>query len=282
MDMAEQHKDAFPCDYGTYGQWLACFPRFWKKVNTLIGLFYTTEGDWQEAPPAKTGPTQRRPWIGMLRPVDPHLNASNYSGALELLIWDGVARWPAKPQEKHLLPMQRKLVEAVRDELPRNPKYNGYHLQRVWVANFNMEVDADPSCPVDVACKMMEAIVDGKEGRAKYVPPWDELLLKAGWKLLNKAEVARPRFPHIPADDEEPERLIFHPPRGNVLTNSACTNDLYDAALEARRREPGCRLFPYHYKPTLQWFQNLKDEKRLYNHIDVDSWERIWTDLHVN
>lgn len=279
MDMAEQHGDPYARNYGCYRDWLKSFPRFWKKVNTLIGFFYTTEADWDGTALSKPQPTMRHPWIAMLRPVNHH-ETDKYFGDLELLIWDCTAQLPKVTRPAHLLPMQRKLISYVREELPKTPKHEDYRLQRVWVSNLDAEVEVDPSCPVDVTCKTMQAFVDGKVGRARFLPPHDNALVNAGWRLLREVDDGPPGFPRISADDEEPGRLIFHPPQGNCVSCSACTNDLYDAAFEARMTEPSCTEFVYRYQPTLQWFQDLEDEGRLYNHIDVDSWEHVWKDLH--
>ncbi|KAK9417573.1 hypothetical protein SUNI508_08724 [Seiridium unicorne] len=283
MDMADRHGDRF-ADYSTYSQWLQACPKFWKKVNTLVGLFYTTEGDvegdGQEEMPYDSA--LRHPWIALLRPVDPHLNPMSYS-AVELLIWDCAARtrWPADPSREDLLPMQRALIDYVQKELP--VKYHEYHLERVFVGGWNIDVEADPSYPIDITCKTFEAIVDGVDGRGSFVPLWEEAMYKAGWKLLRKTPLQFAQFPKISADDEESERLIFHAPRGERLPSrgSSCTNDLYDAAFRARKKDPRCTAFLYQYRPTLKWYQELKKEARSYKHMDVDSWDKVFKDSHV-
>ncbi|KAH8677504.1 hypothetical protein BX600DRAFT_129888 [Xylariales sp. PMI_506] len=275
----------------TYKNWFYSHMKFFKKVNTLIGLFYTIETDW-EGPESETS-TSRHPWIALYRPMNPHVAPNTYA-KMELLIWDCAARdrWPQQPHRNHLLPMQRRLIDYVRQEAPvRFPEYT---LERVWVGGWDTEGCDESPFPIDVTCNMYEAMIND---RGRYVPPWERPLLAAGWKLLEgqaesatapSAPTAGPtdlpagqEFPRAPGDLAEPPRIIFHPPRGLGSPYSRCTNHLYTAALEARRKNPQCASFEYHYRPTPNWYLDLQDEQRASNHIYVDSWERVFDDLEI-
>ncbi|KAI1867184.1 uncharacterized protein JN550_007236 [Neoarthrinium moseri] len=273
-EMAD-HLGDFRADFGTFKTWFHSAPKFTPSLNSLVGLFYTVETDWTETD--QTIPAARHPWIAVFRPVNPHLNKTSYAD-MELLIWDfaGRNRWPASPSPEHLLPMQRRLVDYVREAAPA--RFENYALKRVFVSSWT-DVDADPSCPVDVTCRTLEAIV---HDRAKYVPPWEQPLIKRGWKLLGEGPAApRDRLYRTDSDMNEPERLIFHPARGEVDYGSACINDLYEAVVRAREKDPNCTTLDYKYMTTVHWYQDLKDEKRAYKHINVDSWDRVFEDLNL-
>ncbi|KAI0137182.1 hypothetical protein BJ170DRAFT_573393 [Xylariales sp. AK1849] len=292
ISMADQFQDP-KLTYATYKSWFYGGPQFSRGINTMIGLFYTVDGDWNGTNQASL--TRRHPWIAVYRPMNPHYTSHDYS-RMELLIWDCAAkdRWPGEVSKELLLPMQQRLVEFVRQEAPKRSA--GHHLQRVFVGGWNTEVNVKSPYPIDVTCRMIELFLGDARSQ---LPPWDKLLLERGWKFLSdgqgnpvtfsgpmtmgvttstipsKVEV----FPKNKADLGQPERIIFHPASGTSLANSACTNDLHHAALRARRSDPNCTVFEYQYRTTLDWYEDLKKEKRAYSHMNVDSWDMVFDDI---
>ncbi|ETS79140.1 hypothetical protein PFICI_08993 [Pestalotiopsis fici W106-1] len=264
--------------------WLSGCPRFFLQVNTLVGFFYTTEGEPEKLNAANAG--IRHPWLAFLRPVDVLSHPFQYS-AMELLIWDCAAenRWPSHPRRKDLLPMQQRLIDTVGKELPRkfpeeDPfKRKRYYLERVLVGGCRVVTQADPSKPLHTTRKILSDIVNGSQP----LPLTDESLIAAGWKNLEEVPVKKNQFPRNPADDSEPERIIFHPPPRGSGSNgpSLCRNDLYDAALEARKRDPQCIEFRYDFRITTRWYDHLKKENRQYNHILVESWNKVFDECGI-
>lgn len=266
-------------------QWISGMPRFFGQIRTYVGFFFTTEGEPEEANAANAG--FRHPWLAFVRSVDQSSQVSHYS-AMELLIWDCAAenRLPSRPRCKDLLPMQQKLIDAMKKELPRRiPEEDqfrkGYFLDRVLIGGCRFIAEADPTRPLNSTRNALKAIVNC----IQPLPPTDAALVAAGWKKLEdeEAPLKKVQFPRNPADDEEPERIIFHPAlRGSGSSGiSLCRNDLYDAALQARMRDPQCTTFRYNFRQTTHWYGQVKNENRLYNHILVESWDKVFNDCEI-
>lgn len=258
--------------------WFSTFRGFWHKVTTLVGLFCTPEGRPEELNAVNA--YVRHPWLAFLRPVSG--TNLNYVSEVELLIWDCTAehRWSSQPGLKDLLPMQQSLIDFLKGFLPR--RFPNYRLVRVWVGGQRIVPEADPSSPLDATCKTLEAIVNSWQ-------PWpttDAEMFSAGWKDLQhpKMDIKKLPFPRIPADDAEPKRIIFHPAKrrdGREGRGSLCGNILYDAALKARVENPQCTEFLYQFPQTSMWYANMQTEKRLYNHILVGSWNKVFDDCRI-
>jgi chromo domain-containing protein 1 len=303
LKMADHFKDP-RSEYATYMNWFSFPPKFAQRVNTLIGLFYTVGTDWNEHDEALSA--GRHPWIAVFRPVDPHLNQDNYT-KMELLIWDCAVgkRWPIHPDRDQsirsgeLIPMQRRLIDFVQEQAPK--RFEEYFLERVFIGGWNPPERLHAPSAIDVTCGVIrECMTNGRD----ILPPWDGLLLNRGWRKVNfgpqnptapptewigtdpslpvpASAVKKGEIPKCASDLEEPERIIFHPPRSNLPLHSVCTNDLYSAALQARKTDPDCMTFEYRYRPTMEWYHELKKENRDYNHMNVDTWDMIFDDLRL-
>ncbi|ORY64232.1 uncharacterized protein BCR38DRAFT_210006 [Pseudomassariella vexata] len=281
--------------FKTFRDWFAFPTRFHQKFNTFIGLFYTIETDWSGENDDRHSP--RHPWLAIYRPVNAHKLYPGYA-AMELLIWDCAAkdRFPDQPTIEHLLPMQKRVIDFVREEAPK--RFPDYHLERIWVGGFNVPVDAE--FPVDVTVMSLEEMMGNAR---RWLPPMEDRLQRAGWKKLiegpahqvpgraNDFFITAPLpfptgsretagFPKCASDTLEPGRVIFHAPRGDQSGRSACTNSLHDAARMERLKDPNCMTFKYEYKEhTLAWYHDLRKEGRAYSHIHVDMWDRVFEDI---
>jgi hypothetical protein len=185
--------------------------------------------------------------------------------------------------------MQQRLIDFVQDHAPQ--RFGEYKLERVFVNGWDVPEPFDPAYPVDATCGAIQETMINAHG---FLPPWEKLLLNVGWRRVEfnpDSSVSRSikqgtrsheSFPRIASDFEEPERIIFHPPRSHLPIRSICTNTLYDNALKARKRAPNCMTFEYRYRTTLDWYRDLKSENRAYNHINVDTWDMIFADLDLN
>ncbi|KAH6620945.1 hypothetical protein B0J18DRAFT_211973 [Chaetomium sp. MPI-SDFR-AT-0129] len=105
-------------------------------------------------------------------------------------------------------------------------------------------------------------------------------------------------------DEDENTRIIFHPPRGHTrdrstAVRSRCTNRLYEAARLARAHEHNLSRtwvgegigaggtgistthMDYSYLPTKEWYREQKAEGRGFAHVNVDSWEGVFSALKI-
>ncbi|KAK7948037.1 chromo domain-containing protein [Apiospora aurea] len=281
--------DAFEdprCEYATFTNWFCSIPKFWKSVNTLMGLFYTIDTDWTgEANAASTG---RHPWIAIYRPVNPHYFDKPYK-EMELFLWD--CGFPERSRGSSssgppLVPMQRRLIEFIREETSK--RFPEHFLGRVWLGDFPLPETPDPPHPIDVTCHAIDHLV---KHTYDLLPPFDAKLSERGW-IRVREDVYNPwigsadsrkqeadQFPKAVGDMDQPERMIIHAPQGNKQGPSRCRNPLYDEALQARRVNPRAANLDYQYQPTLEWYHALKEEGRSYNYISVDSWDKALDDL---
>ena len=86
------------------------------------------------------------------------------------------------------------------------------------------------------------------------------------------------------SEDQENTRIIFHPPRGTKMQpgqRSRCANRLHEEARLARAHDKRATVMRYQFVPTLEWYALQQAEGRSYEHINVDSWERIFNYLHI-
>ncbi|KAK6841033.1 hypothetical protein PG989_005625 [Apiospora arundinis] len=132
VQMADSFGDP-TCGYATFTNWFYSILKFHKSVNTLMGLFYTIDTDWTDS--AQTGNAGRHPWIAIYRPVNPHHFEKGRSGGSSL-------RGPPP-----LLPMQRRLIEFVREEAPK--RFAEHSLSKVWIGDFPIPPTPEPSHPID-------------------------------------------------------------------------------------------------------------------------------------
>ncbi|KAK8133733.1 chromo domain-containing protein [Apiospora sp. TS-2023a] len=284
VHMADAFEDP-RCEYGTFRNWFYSITKFHKGVNTLMGLFYTIDSEWTGSPQENAG---RHPWIAMYRPVNPHFVDKEYK-EMELFIWDCAFEErsrgsPAKGPP--LLPMQRRLIEFIREEAPQ--RFQEHFLGRVWLGDFPIEPTPEPPHPIDVTCRAVDTLVNNTYD---LLPPFDAKLSQRGWKLVPKGLFSPwtgsagngreepDQFPKAVGDMDLPERMVIHAPQGNKQGQSQCRNTLYDQALQKRRANPRAANLDYQYQPTLEWYHALKEEGRSYNYINVDSWDKAFDDL---
>lgn len=289
-DMADGFGDPL-CKYATFKNWFYYMHRYNQSSNTLIGFFYTVDTDWDRTKQSSDAP--RHPWVAIYRPADPHKNKDNYT-RMELLIWDPAVegRLPTHPGPmSKLLPMQRRLIDYVGEEAPK--RFEKHYLDRVWIGGFPLPPVPEPPYPLDVTRQAIENFVlDGNT----WLNAWATKLVGVGWRQLNydaykaqsatgpggsyaeKAHKEPETFIKAASDAGRPVRMIFHPPPGDDQVSTRCTNDLYNAALDARRARPECTSFHYRFRPTTQWYQELVEEGREYNHIRVGSWDELMND----
>lgn len=287
VQMADSFEDP-KCEYATFTNWFCSMPRFHQSGNTLIGLFYTIDTDW-------TGSTQsensgRHPWIAVYRPVNPHHIERGYKD-MELFLWDcdfaKRSRGASARDPPPLLPMQRRLIEFVREEAPK--RFDEYSLARVWIGDFPFLPTPDLSHPIDVTCRSLDYLL---KNLYELLNPFELKLKDQGWKLVERegmhnlwmrpsAREEADAFPKAVSDIEHPEVTIFHAPQGDRPGHgqSQCRNRLYDAAFRARKADRRALTLDYQYQPTLEWYHALKEEGRSHSYVKVDSWDRALDDL---
>lgn len=284
VHMADVFEDP-KCEYATFTNWFYSIPKFYRGVNTLMGLFYTIDCEWTGSPQENAG---RHPWIAIYRPVNPHFYEKEYK-EMELFIWDCAfeERSHGSPTRgHHLLPMQRRLIEFIREEAPK--RFHEHFLSRVWLGDVPIEPTSESPYHIDVTCRAVDALV---RNTYELLPPFEAYLSGRGWKLGQK-DVFTPwtgsagstreeadQFPKAVGDMDRPERMVIHAPQGDKKGPSHCRNTLYDEALQARRANPRAANLDYQYQPTLEWYHALKEEGRSYSHVNVDSWDMAIDDL---
>lgn len=287
VHMADAFEDP-RCEYATFTNWFCSIPKFYRGVNTLMGLFYTIDNEWTGSPQENVG---RHAWIAIYRPVNPHHYDKEYK-EMELFIWDCAFEERSRGSSTRgppLLPMQRRLIEFIREEAPK--RLNSEHfLSRVWFGDFPISPTPEPPHPIDVTCRAVDTLVNHTYD---LLPPFELLLSQKGWKLAPKdvfsswmgsagnGREEADEFPKAVGDMDRPERMIIHAPQGHgdKQRSTHCRNTLYDKALQARRANPRAASLDYLYQPTLEWYHALKEEGRSYNYINVDSWDKALEDL---
>ncbi|KAI8963007.1 hypothetical protein F5Y11DRAFT_320538 [Daldinia sp. FL1419] len=279
--MADHFNDP-RCEYDTFNNWLGGAPRF-SNVNTWYGLFYTIDGEWDsQLPPSSY---KRHPWIAVLRPMNPHRKADRYA-EMELFIWDMFARVRRANHGKDiLLDMQRRLIDHVRTEISR--KDWKYKLSEVYISSETPLKYSPEDTPLNATKFMMEEMLaDGK----KWLPPMEFLLPAKGWVAIPRGEwyngvtpskaQRQKSIPRNDSDENKPRRSIFHAPHPRArIEKSACINDLFEAAYNARVVDPTCRTMKYQYRITIDWYHDMKEEGRDSSHVQVDGADAILAKL---
>ncbi|KAK4241073.1 hypothetical protein C8A03DRAFT_12628 [Achaetomium macrosporum] len=206
-------------------------------------------------------------------------------------VWLGGWDWPADCNSQYPIDVTllflRKMLSEIRDILPA-PEHvmetRGYRKVTLSSsASFTDQISRSPAAASDADSSLF---VD--QDNTGHIPV----------DLDNPNSDARP--PTSSSLSEEPEdedtRVIFHPPRGNKTKRTAatttggpfrsrCVNRLYEEARLARARADPTRPPPthmtYRFVPTLDWYKEQRTEGRGYNHINVDSWEGVFTLLKI-
>ncbi len=221
--------------------------------NTYVGFFYTIDKEWDPDNPPAARPLMRYPWLGIYRPVNPHMKPYR---RCELIIWDPAARtrYPrGPPAEKDLIFMQRQLIQFIREN--SGAKNNGTWLDQVWYGGWDWPADCDAQSPIDVTLLFLRRLLGDLR---HFVPAPERLMETKGYRRVilsldsednngNAALSPSPSSSHAnsalfvdsgdpmdiddattttppldPAKDEDEEeededtRIIFHPPRGTT------------------------------------------------------------------
>ncbi|GAP92874.1 putative chromo domain-containing protein [Rosellinia necatrix] len=276
---ADEHRSQLD----TFEDWFWSAPKFTKKRNTWYGLFYTITDNWDEYMPKRK--YERHPWVAIYRPKNPHhITPSGAFNTIELFIWDIAAADRGKFGH-NLLDMQCQLIDYVYNAV--GERYPGCSLSDVWYSSTTSLRIGQYDNPLDITCQKIEEMFNN--GREE-LPPMDSLLVgkwasidsrlwSAGMstmtiraKLAEKAsELAFMRMPQNERDKLKPERMIWHPVhRGTKGRGAKCLNDLYEACLEARLKDPECNEIEYRYRPTQEWWADQVEEGRDYGYICVD------------
>ncbi|KAI0010616.1 hypothetical protein F4779DRAFT_638786 [Xylariaceae sp. FL0662B] len=283
VSMADHFGDS-RCAYDTYKNWLGRAPIFSSHVNTWYGLFYTIDKEWNnEVSPNTYG---RHPWIAVFRPNSPHNTRVPYK-KMELLIWDVSAaeRKRVWGRSKLLLDMQYRLANLLREEVPQ--KCEGYKLDSVYISSKTKLQYSPNDNPLDVTCRRIREMMD--DGKF-WLPPFTTMLPSRGWDLVEMSDlqesspamsssIPKPTsFPKHHTDKGKPLRSIWHAPSPRAQSEgerSKCFNDLYESAYRARLKDGAVQTMRYQYRPTLEWYHDLKAEGRDASHVNVDSADKV-------
>ncbi|KAF4980059.1 hypothetical protein FZEAL_3840 [Fusarium zealandicum] len=260
--------------------------------NTVLALFYTTEGNWSpDGNPADFDKT-RRPWIMIYRPVDPHLGRSNWK-ATELLIWDPCRKAKlaegVSVYESDLIEAQRRLIQAVREQLDEKMP-----LRKVWIGGLDGTAK-DLADPVDLAFHQLESFMKNLK---IFVPAPERTLPASGWKLIEPGDAPITSRPFVAepvdidaAEDEDQAieaydaeiKTVFHPPRAksSFRRPTNCKNRLYQHVSRETGRGQPRESMEYKFRPTMEWYGEQVEEGRGFEHIRVTTWEAIFERLKI-
>ncbi|KAF3348782.1 Mitochondria fission 1 protein [Verticillium dahliae VDG2] len=284
FQMADHFGDT-TCRFETYRNWFSFTNPFAKPrgYNTYVAFFYTIEGPWDPAAYAKDRLPERHPWIGIWRIVNPHQQPFR---ATELLIWDIAApQRVASDRSVHvgsLLPAQKALVDFVKENsAEKNPSMA---FQRVWLGGFDPP-RLERTTVLDKTLEMLEIMLsDAKQ----WLPAPEHVLPVRGWRKVNMQHEA-PATDLVEqqgkVEDDSPEKMVFHAPRGNGLQGgigqSKCGNVLFQEVSKFRQTDKTRKHMPYRFPPTMEWYTRQKAEGRHYEHINVDSWEGMFARMGI-
>ncbi|RFU79854.1 hypothetical protein TARUN_2343 [Trichoderma arundinaceum] len=268
--------------YSTYESWFNYFWRYFETGNKVkphsgklnAGLFYTYDGH-QASSCAPTN-AQRSPWVAAFRPANPNIRPWK---TLELFIWD--IRYSESINEgkslyySDLREAQQRLIELVQERtrgiLP---------LEKIWVGAFGAK--AGGTTVLDVTIRWLDSML----GKAKdWIPAPAGDIPRRGWSLLTLGrltgeqesnsvvtDVDASNVDSQSEDDISPQKIIFHPPRGNGQRQfTRCRNRLYEWAQNCDPNSEG-RKFEYVFRPTMDWYGEQCEEGRGFEHIRVLSW----------
>lgn len=301
------HFDDPKMEFATLKQWLA-WPHPWlgdthQTFSTYIALFYTIQEDWDPSKFPRGVKPKRHPWLVVYRPWEPHLKRDKYKhGKMELIFWD--VRAGHELENNHSLQlsdlnwMQRETVKFVQAHgAEKNP---GSRVDRVWLGGFRShQQELQSTLPADMTTEFLAGLSDLTQLKW-MVPSSDGFMRQNGWREVALSETptgprAAPANTDPPSRDgtedqgsndrNEETRIIFQPPRGSAVVgpphSSRCTNDLFEQARLARLRNSKATSISFTFKPTMEWYANLVAEGRQYEHIYVDSWEKVFEQLRV-
>ncbi|EEY17543.1 conserved hypothetical protein [Verticillium alfalfae VaMs.102] len=284
FQMADHFGDT-TCRFETYRNWFSFTYPFAKQrgYNTYVAFFYTIEGPWDPAAYPKDRLPERHPWIGIWRVVNPHQQPCR---ATELLIWDIAApQRVASDRSVHvgsLLPAQKALVDFVeKNSAEKNPSMA---FQQVWLGGFDPP-RLERSTVLDKTLEMLEIMLSGAK---QWLPAPEHVLPVRGWRKVNMQHEA-PATDLIEQqatiEDDSPEKIVFHAPRGNglqeVVGRSKCGNVLFQEVSKFRLTDKTRKYMSYRFPPTMEWYTRQKAEGRHYEHINVDSWEGMFARLRI-
>ncbi|RDA86341.1 hypothetical protein CP532_4318 [Ophiocordyceps camponoti-leonardi (nom. inval.)] len=288
-DMAFHFRD-YQGLFSSYRQWIKVLtdflaPRRSKHiVNTISGFFYTVDGEWDPAKYPQDTRHRRRPWIAILRPVNPHIFSWKNS---ELLIWD-VEAWSKHPgnamvYENELICAQKELVKAVREASHASLRLP---LERVWLGGSIADHGGEGfSQPLDITLNWLEKL---PKNIKQLLPAHTDKLPDRGWKRVWPGKPPEAVSCSVPAvreaepvvADTEPAASsgttpkIFHPP-GTDGPRPRCRNKLYDWA-EDQRRRGSCVKTEFVFEPTMKWYNDQVQNGKGLHHIDFSGWRSIF------
>ncbi|KAF3766380.1 hypothetical protein M406DRAFT_330207 [Cryphonectria parasitica EP155] len=271
-----------------------------KSFNTYIGLFYTIEEDWI---PSHFRPglwPRRHPWLAIYRPVNPHDKSMGFShGRTELIIWDSRAGHELEGKSSlglaDLTWMQRDLVRYI--QLHAHEKNPNASLERVWLGGFQRHLSQCHSAlPADATAEFLRMIC---EDLVRRVPGHERHMYGADYRQValhptggeavtsnTQEDDQRQREGDEERDDGPDTRIIFHPPRVSAALQprftSRCTNQLFEAVRVHKLRNPDAQELIYTYTPTMEWYQHQVAEGRHFEHIEIDSWDKIFHRLGID
>lgn len=317
----EDNSHAYHCgdirnDFSTYQNWFRSSLDVTNLVikfgspgmkHTLAGFFYTPEAE-NEAQGNHIVPP-RRPWIAMFRPCNPDQKRWTQT---ELFIWDQRYRGKIKGgqdlYESDLLPVHRGFIAHVgRFNNEKNPKYT---LGKVWVGGWD-DWTSPYDHPLDITLDRLNLFADSLR---RWVPYSESDIPHRGWTMVEadtnrpipmavdnpmSTTLAQPNASARKAKDEDEDeevgeeeeegqwdpaaRTIFHPPRGHNtrLSSSLCTNRLHSATKNPVVSDRDGR-FDFKYVPTKLWYGQQLRQGRGFEHIMVDSWQKVFDELKIS
>ena len=277
LEMSELFQDLRMNYFHPVKEWWARLKPFDRRRTdtrcSYAGFFYTITGEFHPAQPHGPHMPRRHPWLAILRLI----NNSSQSVNCELIIVDLAfeKKFAGRGEiyEAELMPAQRWLISFIKGNIGN--KMPGSALKKVWLAG-HVHSKFHPAGHVDGTVELWEAIMKDHEA---FLPESAEGLRAARFLLMSHGD-ARSDFEFSQEDAEimgmgpgaqqEGKYAVFHPPTGNGrFAKSRCTNALFRAAVEARRKDASCQGFVYSYRPTFEWYQAQKLEGRGLEHLTM-------------
>ncbi|KAI0202554.1 hypothetical protein F4808DRAFT_420556 [Astrocystis sublimbata] len=280
--MAAQFGDQNARYFDSFSDWLRAAPVFQRKCNTWLGLFYTITDNWDEFTPKRQ--YERHPWIAILRPKNCHMiTKEGEFETFELLIWD-IAATDRGRFGDCLLDMQRQLIDHVHEHI--TDYYPGHPLSDVWYGSATSLFIGPQDNPLDITCRrILELYNNTRQELAPFnVAMWEKwtAIDRRRWeagtspmalktKPKQKAiEFSLERVPQTEEDLLKPEKVIWHPVSGEKKDpGTKCLNDLHEACLKARLKDPQCDYIRYQYRSTVDWWADQVAEGRYYGYVCV-------------
>ncbi|KAM0335228.1 hypothetical protein ACHAQA_000270 [Verticillium albo-atrum] len=181
-----------------------------------------------------------------------------------------------------ILPAQRALIDFVEQgSAEKNP---GMPLQRVWLGGFDVPA-LNSTTVLDQTLEVLRMMLNNPK---HWMPaPETALPLRGYRKVEARQERTAPDDTerHGGVVDERPEKIIFHPPRGNGshegIGRSKCGNVLFQEVSKIRLTDNQRTDMPFRFPPTMEWYMRQKTEDRHYEYINVDTWEGMFVSLSI-